>query len=138
MEIRLKAKKSSNVFSEAIKDAQTTVLQRHVLVICLLTAQIMMPTGVLYCVSNFSRQIALVRMSSTSFQFILVRKHRMYSKIPECNQYQNVNIAFFFPTSAKLSFKRYDHHNLSLSVILTEAHQTYHLCRRKKFYLMVA
>ena len=43
----LRPKKSSNVFSEAIKDAQTTVLQCHVLVICFFTAQIMMRTGVL-------------------------------------------------------------------------------------------
>ena len=39
--------KSSNVFSEDVKYAQTTVLQCHVLIICFFTAQTMMPTGVL-------------------------------------------------------------------------------------------
>ena len=40
------AKKSSNVFSEAIKDAQTTVLQCHVLVVCFFhSANHDVPTG---------------------------------------------------------------------------------------------
>ena len=38
---------SSDIFSKAIKDAQTTVLQCHVLVVCFFTAQIVMSTGVL-------------------------------------------------------------------------------------------
>ena len=40
----LRPKKSPNVFSGAIKDAQTTVLQCHVLVTFFFTAQTMMPS----------------------------------------------------------------------------------------------